>query len=227
MKLSIVIPVYNEERTIASILVKISGLDLKKEIIVINDGSSDRTAEILSTLSQRLPLKILNHKINQGKGAAIKTGVRQAVGDYVIIQDADLEYDPSQIVKLIQEAEKTNSPVVYGSRFSGQVKKMPWSSRIANLFLTFLTNILFGSQLTDMETCYKLFKRKVIQAIDWQARGFDFEPEITARILKKGIKIREVAISYTARSVKEGKKINWKDGIKAIKLLFHLRFLTK
>ncbi|MFC1790565.1 glycosyltransferase family 2 protein [Patescibacteria group bacterium] len=223
MKLSIVIPAYNEEKTISQVISKVAALNVKKEIIVVNDASTDKTAPILESLSAKFLLKVFHHDTNQGKGAAVKTGVKVAKGEYVVIQDADLEYQPQQILKLLKSAEKNNWPVVYGSRFLGSCQKMTWQFWLGNRLLTLLTNFLFKVKLTDMETCYKLFKRELIQSLDWQAKRFDFEPEITVRILKKGIKIREIPIDYVARKKSEGKKISFRDGLEAAALLFDLK----
>ena len=226
LKLSIVIPAYNEEKTIAKILDKVMKLEVAKEVIVVNDASKDRTNQILAACKKDPFLKIITHRENQGKGAAVRTGVKKARGEYVIIQDADLEYEPKEILKLLAFAEKTGAQVVYGSRFQGKIKRMTLPSRLGNQFLTFLTNLLYGTSLTDMETCYKLFAREVIQKTNWEADEFDFEPEITARVLKKGIKIKEIPISYQARKKSEGKKISWQDGVRAAGLLLKYKLFA-
>lgn len=235
MKFSIIIPVYNEDKTIAQILERVDKVKLpskiSKEIIIINDGSSDSTDKILS--KQKIKFKYLVHKKNQGKGAAIKTGLANISGDLVIIQDADLEYNPDYYLKLLHPIFRDNVLVVYGSRLINYPLKLWGNGKtvlpthlIANKFLTFLTNILFGSNLTDMETGYKLFKTNLIKDLDLNSNQFDFEAEVTAKIIKKGIKIVEVPIKVSPRTYKEGKKIGWKDGIKAMWTLIKYRFIN-
>lgn len=242
MKLSIIIPVFNEERTIAKILDKVNKVKLpsliKKEIIVVNDGSTDKTNKVLSEFKiihpsfggKNLKFKILKHDKNRGKGAAIRTGLKYATGDFIIIQDADLEYNPIYYSKLLKPILKDNAVCVYGSRlidyplrFWGERKTVLPTHLIANKFLTALTNILYGSNLTDMETCYKLFKKEVLDEISIKSNRFDFEPEITAKVLKLNIPIIEVPISVKPRTYKEGKKIKWYDGGKAIFALIKYR----
>jgi len=213
MKISVLIPAYNEQETIAEVLKKISSLPFDKEIIVVDDGSTDSTYQILKAESSRFEnLCIVRHKQNKGKGAAIRTGIKVATGDYIVIQDADLELDPFDILKLIDAIDKDHK-VIYGSRFLTR-KKIPLISLLANKFLTLLTNIFFGSHLTDMETCYKLCSSEILKGLKLKSDGFEIEPEITCKILKKGNKIKEVSISYNPR--KKGKKIGWIDGFKAI-----------
>lgn len=231
MKLSIIIPVYNEEKTIENLLQKVSNVRLpgkiKKEIIIVDDGSTDKTRKILSKFQS------LRHDRNQGKGAAIRTGLKRVTGDYVVIQDADLEYDPKDFSKLLQPILEKNAKVVYGTRLMnyplklmGRSKTVLPSHLLANKFLTMLTNLLYGSNLTDMETCYKLIKIDVLKNINFRSNGFDFEPEITAKILKKNIQIFEVPIIVKPRTYKEGKKINWVDGIMAVWTLIKYRFIN-
>jgi len=203
MKISVLIPVYNEQNTIVEVLEKVLSLPLEKEIIVVDDGSTDDTSKVLKTLSLKQDIHIITQKFNRGKGAAIKTGIKYATGDYVIIQDADLELNPLDIIKLV-DALKNGYHVVYGSRFL-QKRKMPLINFYANKFLTFLTNLLYHSNITDMETCYKLCATKILNELDLKSERFEIEPEITCKILKKGYKIKEVPISYNPR--KEGKKI--------------------
>ncbi len=233
MKLSIIIPVFNEEKFIAHVLKRIEQVQLpksiKKEIIVIDDGSTDRTHEVLS--KQRIRFKYFRHKKNRGKGAAIKTGLSKISGDLVIIQDADLEYNPDYYLKLLQPILKDHASVVYGSRLINYPLKLWGKDKttlpthlIANKFLTFLTNLLYMSNLTDMETGYKLFKKSVIDKVYLKSEKFDFEAEITAKIIKRGIPIIEVPIIVTPRTYEEGKKIGVKDGIKAIWTLIKYRF---
>lgn len=227
MRLSVIIPVYNEEKTIRRVVERISKLDLEKEIVAVNDGSNDQTGTILGQLNKKYGVKVYTHNKNRGKGAAVRTGIHKARGDYVVIHDADLEYNPREILKLLKIAEKNELPVVYGSRFKGRIENMSLPFLVGNIFLTFLTNVLFGVKLTDMETCYKLFEKEVIKGLNWQAERFDFEPEITARILNKGIKIYETPIAYKARKKNEGKKIGFRDGIKAVRVLLKLRFFPE
>jgi len=227
MRLSVIIPIYNEEKTIRRVVEKIAELDAELEIIAVNDGSNDQTGTILGQLNKEYGVKVYTHKKNRGKGAAVRTGIHKARGDYVVIHDADLEYNPREILKLLKIAEKNKLPVVYGSRFKGRIENMSLPFLLGNIFLTFLTNVLFGVKLTDMETCYKLFEKEVIKGLNWQAERFDFEPEITVRILNKGIKIYETPITYKARKKNEGKKIGFRDGIKAVGVLLKLRFFPE
>ena len=227
-KVSIIIPVYNEKDTIKELLGKVefakfSGLE--KEIIIVDDCSNDGTTDVLRKL--RKDYKILFHEKNQGKGAAIRTAVKEATGNFVVIQDADLEYLPDDYDKLLPLLINDEADVVYGSRFKKQEnsKNFILKNKIANKFLTLLTNILYGATITDMETCYKAFKRELIQSITIKSNRFDFEPEITAKIMKKKIRLKEVPISYFGRGHEQGKKINWKDGIHAILTLVKYRFV--
>ena len=230
MKLSVVIPVYNEEKTLNTILARVLAVKLNKENIIVDDASTDGTGCVLADISKLYAdVKIIRHEINQGKGAALRTGFHEATGDYVIVQDADLEYDPQEYQRLI-EALSPKFPVVYGSRFTHKQKRDLYKSGnmhlmhlIGNKFLTKLTNLLYGSNLTDMETCYKLIPRELLQAIPIESDRFNFEPEITAKLLRKGIKIKEVPISYTGRDVREGKNISWRDGLPAILALIKFR----
>lgn len=219
MRCSIVIPVYNEKETVRDIIDTVKGIKVNKEIIVIDDFSTDGTREILKNQKD---IRLICHDKNIGKGAAIRTGLEQATGDIVIIQDADLEYDPNEYSRLIDPIEKGLADVVYGSRFKGRGEFL-LESFIANKILTFLTNLIYGCRLTDMETCYKCMKTGVIKNLRLKAKRFEFEPEVTAKILKKGYKIHEVPISYFGRKI--GKKIGWKDGVQAVWCLFKYRFV--
>ncbi len=218
-KLSIVIPCYNEIKTIHEIvdLVKASSYP-DKEIIIVDDCSTDGTREALKNQLESQVDTVIYHEINQGKGAALRTGIKAATGNMVIIQDADLEYDPNEYKKLTQPILEGKADVVYGSRFIGDEPHRVlffWHS-VGNKVLTLLSNMFTDLNLTDMETCYKVFKREIIQSISIEENRFGFEPEITAKIAKQHCKIYEVGISYFGRTYKEGKKINWKDGVRAI-----------
>jgi glycosyltransferase involved in cell wall biosynthesis len=219
MKLSIVIPCYNEFHTIEEILNAVHASPVKdKEIIVVDDMSSDGTRDKLKgELAHKID-KIIFHEFNQGKGAALRTGIKEATGDLVIIQDADLEYDPNEYPLLMEPILKNRADVVFGSRFmgGGPHRVVYFWHMIGNKFLTLLSNMFTNINLTDMETCYKLFRRELIQSITIEENRFGFEPEITAKIARKDCRIFEVGISYYGRTYKEGKKIGWRDGFRAI-----------
>ena len=230
LKLSVIIPVYNEEKTIKKVIDNVKNVQLKniaKELVVVDDFSTDNTRNILKNISNKT-LKILFHKKNMGKGAAIRTGIQNSTGDIIIIQDADLEYNPDQYSKLLKPIIENKAKVVYGSRIAAirrNIKNMYKLHYIGNLFLTLATNLLYGTKISDMETGYKLFRREVIKNINLRANHFDFEPEITAKILKKGYKIYEVPINFVGRKFEEGKKITWVDGVKAVYCLIKYRFV--
>ncbi|MBI4452010.1 glycosyltransferase family 2 protein [Candidatus Woesearchaeota archaeon] len=229
-KLSIIMPVYNEKATILKIIGKVKKaktLNFAKEIIVVDDFSKDGTRDILKKLKDK-SIKIVYHEKNKGKGSAIRTGLKQATGDIILIQDADLEYDPNDYEKLLKPIVENKTKVVYGSRFEMITKNLSKMYKLhyaGNLFLTLLTNMLYGVKITDMETCYKAFRKEVLNGINLKAARFDFEPEITAKILKKGYKIHEVPINFYGRKFAEGKKITWVDGIKAVYYLVKYRFV--
>ncbi|MEY3660457.1 MAG: glycosyltransferase family 2 protein [Pseudohongiellaceae bacterium] len=218
MKLSIVIPCYNEQHTIAALVAAVVAAPYPdKEIIIVDDCSRDGTHAELAKLQDRVA-RVIYHEVNQGKGAALRTGFRHATGDVVIIQDADLEYDPSEYGQLVQPIAEGKADVVYGSRFlgGGPHRVVFFWHRVGNGVLTLLSNMFTNLNLTDMETCYKVFRREVIQSIPLEENRFGFEPEITAKLAKRNLRIFEVGISYHGRSYAEGKKIGWKDGFRAL-----------
>ena len=227
LRLSIIVPVYNEAATIAEVLSRVLALelDLDRQIVVVDDGSTDGTREWLDAWVEDQPdwVAVEHHAGNRGKGAAIRTGLAKVTGDYVIIQDGDLEYDPRDYPRLLAPLVEGRARVVYGSRFLGARPPMFFTQRMGNVFLTRLTNLLYGASLTDMETCYKLFARDVIAKLPLAADRFDVEPELTARVLRQGIEIVEVPISYSGRSYVSGKKIDWRDLIVAVRTLVRLR----
>ena len=222
-KLSVVIPVYNEKNSLLEIIRRVQAVPIEKEIILVDDFSTDGTRDVLRDLERR-EFKVLYHEKNQGKGAALRTGFQRATGQFVIVQDADLEYDPNDYSKLLQPILDGRADVVYGSRFSGQRKNMTSLHTLGNLFLTGVTNLFYRTSITDMETCYKLFRRETIQGIRIECNRFNFEPEVTAKLLKRRLRIVEVPISYSGRSASEGKKITWRDGFSAVWTLIKYRF---
>ena len=233
MKLSIIIPVYNEEATVAKIIAKVKGVNLpgglEREIVAVDDGSSDQSSKILGKING---IELFQHIKNKGKGAAIRTGLEKATGEIVLIQDADLEYDPNDYTRLILPILEGKTKVVYGTRlktlplvFRGRRRTPFVSHYLGNSFLSFMTNLLYGGNLTDMETCYKVFKREVVTKMKLNSDRFEIEPEITAKILKAGNKILEVPIKTKPRGYDEGKKITWIDGFGAIWTLFKYKFV--
>lgn len=229
MKLSIIIPVFNERKTIKEIVKRVLAIKMPgvvKELVIVDDKSTDGTRKILEKIKKEpSEFKIYYHGQNQGKGAAVRTGLSQATGDYLIIQDADLEYAPQDIVRLLKPIQEGKAEVVYGSRFTGEHRNMFFWHMMGNKFLSLITNLLYNTTLSDMEVCYKLFTRQALEGIKLKENRWGFDPEITTKILKKGIRIYEVPISYTGREVNEGKKINWKDGFRILWILLKYRFL--
>lgn len=228
MKLSVIIPVYNETATLEAAVKAVLAVDRADEIVIVDDGSTDGTQELypgIAALSDKIQIHV--HPYNMGKGAALRTGFSKASGDILLIQDADLEYDPRDYFALIQPIEEGKATVVYGSRFrGGPTKTMFFWHMVGNKFLTLVTNIMYNTILSDMETCYKVFRADVIKNIPLRARGFEFEPEITSKVLKRGHRIYEVPISYNGREFDEGKKLNpWLEGPKALYYLVKYRFM--
>ena len=224
-RLSIIIPCYNEENNIENILKRVNEVKLnniEKEIIVVDDCSKDNSRKVLEK-NKKLIQKILFHDVNKGKGAALKTGIKEATGDYIIIQDADLEYDPKEYNKLLKPLLKSECDVVYGSRFKNKEYKGYFFNKLANRFLTSFSNLFTHYKLTDMETCYKIFKSDIIKKMDLKENRFGFEPEVTSKLSKAKAKIIEIQINYNPRKKNEGKKIGLKDGIRAIYCILKYR----
>jgi glycosyltransferase involved in cell wall biosynthesis len=227
--LSIIVPVYNEVRTIRAVIDRLLAitLPLPREILIVDDGSTDGTRDVLSAASaERLPVTVIEAPSNGGKGSAIRLGLQHAQGTIVAIQDADLELDPQQLAALVAPIVSGETAVVYGSRFLAGRSGAPMVTMIANRALTAATNVLFGSRLTDMETCYKVMRTDLARSLKLTAKRFDIEPEITARLLRRGAAIRELPVRFDARSRAEGKKIGWRDGIHALRVLVRERFTS-
>ena len=225
-KLSVIVPIFNERNTVVEIMrrMRVVELPIEREFILVDDGSSDGTRQVLAQLGDST-VKVVNHTANRGKGAAIRTGLEHVTGDLVLIQDADLEYDPEDWPKLLAPIFRGRATVVYGSRFTGERRNMLFLHWMGNRVLSLVTNILYNTTLSDMETCYKLFDRQVFDGITIRSNRFDFEPEITAKVLRKGVRIYEVPISYSGREFHEGKKITWRDGFAALYALVKYRFV--
>jgi glycosyltransferase involved in cell wall biosynthesis len=227
MKLSVIMPVYNEEATVAAILDRLVAIPTVNEVIVVNDGSRDNSEQkIISFMKSRQKnAKKIKYfaKDNGGKGSAVRLGLTKVTGDYTMIQDADLEYDPEDIPELLKPIKRHRSQVVYGSRFLGPHSNLLFWHRAGNALLNLIVNLFYNTTLSDMETCYKLLPTKLFKALDLQADKFDMEPEITCKVLKRGYKIYEVPITYVGRDFSEGKKITWRDGISAFRVIIGLR----
>lgn len=225
MTLTAIVPVYNEEATVAQVLTKLSEAKVVTEVIVVNDGSTDNTQQEIESVKSK-KIQVFN-KENGGKGSAVRLGLQHATGDYTMIQDADLEYDPADIPKLLEPLDRTGVEVVYGSRFIGAHSNLLFWHRVGNAFLNFMVNILYNTTLSDMETCYKLLPTALFKDLHITANSFDMEPEITCKLLRRDYKIFEVPISYVGRDFSEGKKITWRDGIDALRVILGIRFLPR
>lgn len=220
-----IVPVYNEAKTLAEIIRRVTDVPIDKEIVIVDDGSNDQTLSIARALANgRSDVLVLSHPRNMGKGAAIQTGLTVATGEFTIIQDGDLEYDPQDYLRLLDHARRTGSVAVYGSRILGggpaSYLRYYWGGRV----LSFLASVLYGTRITDEPTCYKLVRTDILKSLKLGERRFGFCPEVTAKLLRRGVSIPEVPITYRPRSIAEGKKIRWKDGIRAVWVLFRERF---
>lgn len=231
MKLSIIVPVFNEEQTILEILERIARVELPlgigREIIIVDDGSHDSTREILKSHKPQYPTKIIHKEKNQGKGSAIKLGIQQATGELILIQDADLEYDPSDYPALIEPILNKGASIVYGSRFKGRIRNMTLTNRFANLTTNFTIRILYGQKLTDANTCFKLYKRDLIKNLPIKSDDFDFESELTSKLLLQKIAIHEIPIKYEARSKRSGKKMTWSRALRMYFVFFRCRLFRR
>ena len=227
-ELSIIIPVYNEEATIGEVLRRVFSVKLdgwKSQVIVVDDGSTDKTREILASWQKKAT--VIFQSINQGKGAAVTEGMKRAIGEVILLQDADLEYNPADYPKLLEQFANQRVTVVYGSRFLGPHLSTMYLYALGNKFVTWVTNVLYNTNITDMETGYKVFRRSVLDGITIRAKRFDFEPEFTAKILKSGHQIYEIPISYFGRKFSEGKKLTWRDGVVALGTLLYQRLTNE
>jgi glycosyltransferase involved in cell wall biosynthesis len=223
--LSVVMPAYNEQETIEEMIRRVLAVPIRIELIVVDDGSKDQTREILARLQTELPIKVLLQPSNAGKGSALRRGFQEVTGDLVIIQDADLEYSPEEFPELIELICEGRADVVYGSRFLGRHRVFLFTHYAGNRLLTLMTNVLYNTMLTDMETCYKVMRTEVLRSFKLESDGFGIEPELTAKIFKRGYRVYEVPITYDGRGYDEGKKITWRDGIVAVWVLLKYRFI--
>jgi len=225
-KLSVIVPVFDERNTVVEIVRRMRAVELPVdlEIVLVDDGSTDGTSDVLTQLADST-VRVVTHDENRGKGAAVRSGLEHVTGDLVLVQDADLEYDPADWPKLLNPLLRGKAVVVYGSRFTGERRNMLFLHWVGNRLLSLVTNVLYNTTLSDMETCYKLFDRRVLDDITLRAQRFEFEPEVTAKILRRGIRIYEVPISYTGREFHEGKKITWRDGFVALWTLVKYRLV--
>jgi glycosyltransferase involved in cell wall biosynthesis len=217
-------PVYNERQTIEEILRRVLAVPVRKEVIVVDDCSTDGTREILNELQPAMGFRLLLHDRNRGKGAALRTGFEAVTGDVVVIQDADLEYSPEEYPELTELIYQGRADVVYGSRFLGRHRVFLFTHYLGNRLLTFLTNVMYNTMLTDMETCYKVMRTDVLRSFTLRSNGFGIEPEMTAKIFKRHYRVYEVPITYDGRGYEEGKKITWRDGVVALWVLLRYRF---
>jgi glycosyltransferase involved in cell wall biosynthesis len=224
MRISVIMPVYNEKTTLLEILERLEAVRLDKEIVIVDDGSTDGSREVLQSLEPGRA-NVLFHQKNLGKGAAIRTAIPHCTGDIITIQDADLEYDPEDLARLLRPIEAGKAEVVYGSRFTGERRNMFFWHWVGNQFLTFITNILYDTTLSDMETCYKMFRSDILKGLHLRSKSFEIEVEMTVKVLKRRHRIYEVPISYAGREFHEGKKITWRDGIAALYYLLKYRFV--
>jgi len=223
--LSVLVPVYNERDTLENLLRRVLAVPVDKEVIVVDDGSRDGTREVLARLVRELPIRALYHERNRGKGAAIRTALAEAKGEFTIIQDADLEYDPEEYPRLLAPIVEGRANVVYGSRYLSHTNPLPFTHfKVAVLLLNAMANLLYGTHLTDEATCYKMFRTSLLQSLPLRCERFEFCPEVTARVAKRGEKILEIPIAYHYRTKAEGKKIGWNDGFEAIWTLLRYRF---
>jgi glycosyltransferase involved in cell wall biosynthesis len=222
--LSVVMPVYNERTTIDEIIRRVLAVPIRTQLIVVDDGSTDGTRDILTALAAELPFMLIFQPANAGKGAALRRGFQEVTGDLVVIQDADLEYSPEEFPGLIELIVEGRADVVYGSRFLGRHRVFMFSHYVGNVVVTFLTNVLYNTMLSDMETCYKVMRTEVLRSMTLDSNGFGIEPELTAKIFKRGYRVYEVPITYDGRNYDEGKKITWRDGFVALWVLLKYRF---
>jgi len=226
--LSIIVPVFNERNTVGEAIrrVREAPLGIEREIIIVDDGSQDGTGDILKRLADST-VRLVSYPDNRGKGAAVRRGIEEARGDLIVVQDADLEYDPRDLAQMLRPLQEGQARVVYGSRFTGERRNMFFWHWVGNRFLSLVTNVLFNTTLSDMETCYKMFDGDFLRSLNLSANRFDFEPEVTAKALRLGVRIWEVPITYAGREVHEGKKISWRDGFPALLMLLRVRLSAK